>query len=147
MLSVVPISSVQDSVGPICRNVSDAAIILSAIAGSDPLDERTSSQPSEIPDYRKALIGDGLKNVRIGVPRLFMTDVEDNRKKAFDEALETMKELGATIIDPADFPNAVELQADIASREFFNLETDIKVGAFEGCKHTEMFLRRRLSMI
>lgn len=123
---VVPISSVQDTVGPICRNVSDAAIILSVIAGSDPLDERTSGQPSEIPDYRKALKSDGLRSVRIGVPRLFMKDVDDNKKKSFDEALETMRGLGATIVDPAEFPNAVELQAEITAREFSSLETDLK---------------------
>ncbi|GJJ14714.1 hypothetical protein Clacol_008981 [Clathrus columnatus] len=116
----------QDSVGPMCRCVSDAAVILSSIVGPDPLDEITLSQPSETLDYSKALDTNGLRGVRIGVPRLFQSENE-NITKAFNEALEVMRELGATIIDPADFPNAVELRAYIPTGRLVVMEADFKV--------------------
>lgn len=113
-----------------CRNVADAAIILSAIAGPDPLDPVSLTQPSVIPDYKQALNKNGLQNVRIGVPRLFQVSlVDENITKAFNEALETLKELGATIIDPAEFPNALELKANAREREKIVMETDFKVSA------------------
>ncbi|KAF8161613.1 amidase signature enzyme [Crassisporium funariophilum] len=105
---VVPISSHQDSVGPMCRSIADAALVLNYIVGPDPLDEFTLFQPKEIPDYTKALDANALKGVRVGVPRLFQGSDEDIITD-FNAALETMKELGAEIVDPANFPNAEEL--------------------------------------
>ena len=54
-----------------CRTVEDAAIMLSVIAGPDPMDEVTTSQPMPVPNYRDALKKDALKGARLGVPRLF----------------------------------------------------------------------------
>lgn len=128
---MIPVSSNQDTVGPMCRNVSDAASILSVIAGPDPLDPITFNQPTEIPDYKQALVKEGLQGIRIGVPRLFRESPPDeNITKAFNAALETMKELGAIIIDPADFPNAHELRANLRTREMLVMETDFKVNRY-----------------
>ncbi|KDR73359.1 hypothetical protein GALMADRAFT_101041 [Galerina marginata CBS 339.88] len=121
---VIPISSHQDTVGPMCRTVADAAVVLNYIVGPDPLDEITLSQPKEIPDYTKALDVNALKGIRVGVPRLFQGKDEDIITD-FNAALETMKELGAVIVDPADFPNAADLVAN--KGEDLVLRADLKV--------------------
>ncbi|KAF8511980.1 amidase signature enzyme [Gautieria morchelliformis] len=121
---VIPISSHQDTVGPMCRSVADAAIILSVIAGPDPLDNYTVIQPEPVPDFTKALQKHALKGVRLGVPRLFQgSDV--NILAAFNASLEIMKELGATIVDSADFPDADEILA--SQNETTVLSVDFKV--------------------
>jgi amidase len=111
---VIPISSHQDTVGPLCRSVADAAIVLSAIAGFDSLDNYTSAIPQPVPDYTKALQKNALKGKRIGVPRkLFLdpvySEVPQCQLDAFEEALETIKALGATVVDHADIPSAMDL--------------------------------------
>ncbi|KAF8528712.1 amidase signature domain-containing protein [Gautieria morchelliformis] len=121
---VIPISSHQDTVGPICRSVADAAAILSVIAGPDPLDNFTLVQPQPVPDFSKALQKHALKGVRLGVPRLFQGS-DMNIIAAFNASLEVMKELGATIVDPADFPDAQELMA--SQNETTVLSVDFKV--------------------
>ncbi|KAF8493345.1 amidase signature enzyme [Gautieria morchelliformis] len=121
---VIPISSHQDTVGPMCRSVADAATILSVIAGPDPLDNFTLVQPSPVPDFTKALKPDALKGVRLGVPRLFQPQ-DVNIVAAFNASLEIFKELGATIVDPADFPDAQELL--VSNNETTVLNVDFKV--------------------
>ena len=107
-----------------CRCVADAAAILSVIAGPDPLDNYTLVQPKHIPDFVKALKKNALDGVRLGVPRLFQSQ-DTNIIAAFNASLETMKELGATIVDPADFPDAEELLA--SKNESLVLSVDFKV--------------------
>jgi amidase len=108
---IIPISRTQDTAGPMARTVRDAAILLGAIAGVDKNDAATASCKAE-GDYTKFLDKDGLKGVRLGVPRkLFM-----RRSKAaqeviavFEEALKTLVSLGAELVDPADIPNQERL--------------------------------------
>ncbi|KAI0292041.1 amidase signature enzyme [Multifurca ochricompacta] len=120
---VIPISENQDTVGPMTRSVADAAIILTIIAGRDPLDNHTLASPARVPDFTKALKKDALKGVRLGVPRRFLSG-DPNIDKAFDASLVTLKELGAIIVDPAEFPDADEL---LASRnETVVLKADLK---------------------
>ncbi|KDQ56681.1 hypothetical protein JAAARDRAFT_36172 [Jaapia argillacea MUCL 33604] len=121
---VIPISSHQDTVGPMTRCVADAAILLNAIVGLDARDIYTFAQPSILPDYTKALDRNALKGARIGIPRCFeLLDV--NTKAAFDEAVEVMKNLGAEIVDPAEFSNAKELREK--EYETVVLTSDFKV--------------------
>ncbi|KAF8575027.1 amidase signature enzyme [Ramaria rubella] len=121
---VIPLSSHQDSVGPMCRSVADAATILSVIAGPDPLDNFTLVQPKPVPDFTRALNPNALKGVRLGVPRLFQGD-DENIIAAFNASLEVLKELGATIVDPADLPDAEEILA--SNNESTVLSVDFKV--------------------
>jgi amidase len=121
---VVPISSHQDTVGPMTRSVADGAIILSVIAGRDLSDDATLAQPELVPDYRKALDAQALRGVRLGVPRLFL-GTDENIIAAFDDAIEVIRKLGAVVIDPAEFPDAQELKASTA--ESTVLSTDFKV--------------------
>ncbi|OAX42252.1 amidase signature enzyme [Rhizopogon vinicolor AM-OR11-026] len=121
---VIPISSHQDTAGPMCRSVTDAALLLSVIAGPDPRDEATLHQPGVLPDYMKALDPNALKGKRLGVPRMFLRDI-DTILEAFDASLDVFRALGAEIVDPAEFPCAEEMKESQA--ETIVLKTDFKV--------------------
>lgn len=112
------------------RSITDAAIVLSIIAGKDPNDDFTLAQPAVVPDFTEALNKHALEGKRIGVPRrVFLDDsISGNDPSvniAFDQALEVIKSLGATVIDPADLPSADEILA--SDNEKVVLETDFKV--------------------
>jgi amidase len=106
------------------RSVADAATILSVIAGPDPLDTFTLTQPHPVPDYRKALNPHALRGVRLGVPRKFQ-GTDENIITAFNASIEIIKNLGAVVVDPAEFPNTDELLA--SENEDVILSTDFKV--------------------
>ena len=94
---VLPMSWQFDHPGPIARTVEDAAILLEAIAGYDPDDFATV--PVAVPDYRTAL-GGGVKGLRIGVPRdQFFGLLDGEVLVAVEEALETLRGLGAEVFD------------------------------------------------
>ncbi|KAJ7060966.1 amidase signature enzyme [Mycena amicta] len=124
---VVPISQHQDTVGPLARTVTDAALVLNAIAGKDSADNYTSAQPATVPDYTAGLNKDALKGVRLGVPRAVFLDPKFGPipgANAFKTALQTMKDLGAVITDPADVASAEDsLDSPAASTV---LHTDLK---------------------
>lgn len=121
---VIPISSHQDTVGPMTRSVADAAAILTVIAGRDPLDNFTLVQPEVVPDFSQALNTDALKGARLGIPRLFQGN-DPNILKAFNESVEIIKGLGAIIVDPAEFPDATEIRQ--SNNESIVLTADFKV--------------------
>src|SRR5438270_607448 len=67
---IVPIAHSQDTAGPMCRTVSDAAILLSTLAGIDSRDDATKASGGKfLVDYTKSLDANGLKGARIGVHR------------------------------------------------------------------------------
>ena len=71
---VTAYASSLDQVGPVTRTVEDAAVLLQALAGVDPRDGTTLDAP--VPDYRASL-RDGLKGMRIGLPREYYIDGTD----------------------------------------------------------------------
>lgn len=90
---VVPISHSQDTAGPITRNVRDAAIMLTAMAGSDAQDSATADADKWRGDYAIGLSVDALKGMRIGVIRAPNADAA-----LFDAAIAKLKEGGAEIV-------------------------------------------------
>ncbi|KZT28519.1 amidase signature enzyme [Neolentinus lepideus HHB14362 ss-1] len=113
---VIPISEHQDTVGPLTRSVSDAAIVLSIIAGPDPNDNFTLAQPNRVPQYERALSTSALQGARLGVPRAMFLEpaysgLDNTVLSAFEVALETLKSLGAIIVDPANIPSAYQIYA------------------------------------
>jgi len=127
---VIPISEHQDTVGPLTRSMTDAAIVLSIIAGKDPNDNFTLAQPAVVPDFTKALDKNALKGKRIGVPRrVFLNDSitgnDPSINVEFEKALQTIKALGATVVDPADLPSAEEFVT--SNNETIVLNVDFKV--------------------
>ena len=109
-----------------CRSVADCALVLAAIAGRDPRDNYTLSQPEEVPDYARALRRDGLRGARLGVPRRVLGEVDVNVLAAFDAAVEQVRALGATVVDPADFAEGWDYD-EVWAREEVVLCGDFKV--------------------
>jgi aspartyl-tRNA(Asn)/glutamyl-tRNA(Gln) amidotransferase subunit A len=94
---VVAFASSLDQVGPLAKTVRDAALIMNAIAGSDPQDTTCLDQP--VPDYTAAL-GRDLHGIRLGLPREYMVKgVDPQVKKAVDAAVQHLQTLGAEIIE------------------------------------------------
>ncbi|KDR74826.1 hypothetical protein GALMADRAFT_269063 [Galerina marginata CBS 339.88] len=127
---IIFISEHQDTVGPMTRSMTDAAIVLSVIAGTDTNDNFTSAQPNVVPDYTQALNKNAFKGKRIGVPRRVFFDTTISRNDpyvnvVFEEALATIKSLGATVVDPADLPSAEEIMD--SDDEDFVLKVDFKI--------------------
>ena len=104
---VIPISHSQDTVGPMARTVRDTAILLGALVGPDPRDPATTQRAGELHvDYMQFLDADGLRGARIGVPRQVYFGYSPEADAVVEEAIRTMRKLGATIVDPADIPTA-----------------------------------------
>src|SRR5271169_2097293 len=99
---IIPISHSQDTAGPMCRTVRDAAILLGALTGVDPRDSATiGSQGKSFTDYARFCDPDGLKGARIGVARKYF-GFSDTVDALMEQALGVMKQKGATLVDPAD---------------------------------------------
>lgn len=108
---VIPLAHSQDSVGPLARTVQDAAIVLEAIAGPDPRDPASMQPRSPHVAYTSCLDPDGLRGARIGVPRDVYWGYSSHADRIAEQAIETMRSRGATIIDPADIPTARQMSA------------------------------------
>jgi aspartyl-tRNA(Asn)/glutamyl-tRNA(Gln) amidotransferase subunit A len=104
---ILPLSDSLDHVGPITRSVRDAAAMLQVIAGHDPNDPTSSSEP--VPDYSAAL-GRDLKGVRIGIIRELGRDITAEVAQSFDGAMRTLERLGA-IVDEVSVPSIDEASA------------------------------------
>jgi amidase len=102
---IIPIAHSQDTAGPMARTVTDAAILLAAMAGVDGQDPATKgSRKRGGNNYLKLLDRDGLRGARIGVARN-MAGTNPRVIKIFEHCIEVLKHLGAIIVDPADVPN------------------------------------------
>lgn len=107
---IVPLALTFDTGGPMARNVYDVAASLGVMAGVDPADPATQKSKGKFEkDYTKFLKIGALKGARIGVARDFMgQDPETDR--VMEEAIASMKKLGAVVIDPIKYPDYI-LQA------------------------------------
>ncbi len=106
---VVPIAASQDTAGPMCRTVTDAAILLTALAGKDPRDPATAAAEG-IADYAHGLDADALAGARIGVVRTQGFGKNPAVDAIFDGAVAAIKKLGATVIDPVDLAWSKEIE-------------------------------------
>lgn len=101
---IIPISHTQDTAGPMCRTVRDAATLLSVLAGVDPEDKATAeSTGKSVADYTRFLDAKGLRGARIGVARNYF-GFHDAVDAVLGEALNALKREGAILIDPAEVP-------------------------------------------
>lgn len=109
---LLPLSWSLDHAGPLTRCVEDAAIVLQAIAGRDPLDASSIDEP--VPDYR-ATLRDGVKGLRIGLPdRFFFEGLDANVETSVREAVRVLESLGA-IVEPVSLPYAGDLPAAVTA--------------------------------
>jgi amidase len=101
---IIPISHTQDTAGPMCRTVTDAAILLGVLTGTDSRDNATKAATGKsFADYTKFLDANGLKGARIGVHRKAF-GFNDAVDRLIGDCIDIMKRRGATIVDPADIP-------------------------------------------
>ncbi len=92
---LVAFASSLDQIGPITKDVKDAAILLSIIAGHDEKDSTSIDIPKK--DYTKALKND-VKGLKIGVPKEFFGEgINEEVKTALNNAIEEYRKLGATV--------------------------------------------------
>lgn len=120
---IVPISHSQDTAGPITRTVEDAAIILSVIAGTDPLDPATAEADARRVDYRAALDAGSLRGTRIGVAR-FLTGYHAGTDAVFERSLDALRRAGAVLVEIEQGPDTDAL----GEAEFAVLLTELKTG-------------------
>ncbi|HEY6463883.1 MAG TPA: amidase [Polyangiaceae bacterium] len=119
---IIPISHTQDTAGPMARTVADAAILLAAFAGADPADPATA-HIGVLPPAQ--LARGGVRGKRIGVLRPGW--MGPSVKPAFEGAMETLRRLGAVLVDleppkpPPEYDDAeltvllYELKTDLAA--------------------------------
>ncbi len=94
---LVAFASSLDQIGPLTRDVEDAALLLQHMAGHDPMDATSLAEP--VPDFSAALTGD-IKGMRLGLPREFFVEgLDPEVEAAVRGAVETCRELGAEIVE------------------------------------------------
>jgi len=101
---IVPITSDQDTSGPMARNVTDAAVLLGAMTGVDPNDAATAAQTGHaFTDYTQFLDANALQGARIGVWRVGTYDptISPEVDAIMNSTVATLQAKGATIVDPA----------------------------------------------
>jgi aspartyl-tRNA(Asn)/glutamyl-tRNA(Gln) amidotransferase subunit A len=93
----VAFASSLDQIGPLTKNVTDAATLLGVLSGHDRRD--STSIPVPVPDYTRALTGD-VKGLKIGLPREYLVGgLDPEVKAAVDAAVKKFSELGAEIVE------------------------------------------------
>jgi aspartyl-tRNA(Asn)/glutamyl-tRNA(Gln) amidotransferase subunit A len=94
---LIAFASSLDQIGPFARSVEDAALVLEAMAGHDPLDATSSDRPNDVRrDFDK-----GVKGMRLGVPREYseVEGMEPGVNAAVREAIKALEKAGAEIVD------------------------------------------------
>jgi amidase len=95
---IIPIAASQDTAGPMTRTVTDAALMLAAMAGVDADDPKTKEGAGKAVDYAAALVKDGLKGMRLGVARNFFGS-GDGVDAVIEKELAVLRAQGAILVD------------------------------------------------
>lgn len=134
---IVPLSLTEDTVGPMTRTVTEAALFTDVMAGYDPADPKTSESVRQTPhaegkQYTDYLNEAGLNGASIGVYRDYVGPAEDEEDEevakdarqvedVFNEALAELESAGATIVDPVETPpDELVNEANVDSGDEFN---------------------------
>jgi amidase len=122
---IVPISHTQDTAGPMCRSVADAAALLGVLAGRDRRDAATDGAPSTAhADYSRFLDPKGLAGARIGIARnLFLS--HERVVALAEDGIQAMKAEGAVIVDPTDMPHKDDLDKPEFEVLLFEFKADL----------------------
>ena len=123
---VIPISHTQDTAGPMCRTVADAATLLGAMTGVDERDEATqASRDKALTDYTQFLDPAGLKGAKIGVFHPRSLEDHPHTDRVLAESLSVLKSAGATVVDPVKLPNAGKFENDEFEVLLFEFKADL----------------------
>ncbi|MXX62808.1 MAG: amidase [Holophagales bacterium] len=133
---VIPISAVQDTAGPMARTVADAAALLGGMTGEDPLDQATAGSPvptdltRHLSELGSADRGEpdaaDLSSLRIGIGRQFF-DRDGRVDAVMEEAIETLRSLGAEIVDPVEIAH----RREVGRHEYEAMLYEFKAGLNE----------------
>ena len=145
---LIAFASSLDQIGPFARSVEDAALVLEAMAGHDPLDATSSDRPNDVRrDFDK-----GVKGMRLGVPREYydVEGMEPGVNAAVREALSVLETAGAELVD-VTLPHT-----DYGLAAYYIIapaECSSNLARFDGVKYgmsvqdvdniTEMYMRTR----
>ncbi|MEP6786927.1 MAG: amidase family protein, partial [Acidobacteriota bacterium] len=122
---IIPISHTQDTAGPMARTVSDAAILLGAIAGSDKRDPASAdADKKRAKDYTKFLDADGLKGARLGLLMVPPRQNAEAYKAYWQPFIDKLKAGGAVLVD-VTFPDYGPTQADRLAILQYEFKADI----------------------
>ncbi len=122
---IIPIAHSQDTAGPMVRTVTDAAILLNVLRS--PFGEVRGHRLPR--DYRAALQPGALRGARIGVDRRLFggaPSADADLNAVTERALETMRRLGATLIDPIDPPDTKSISDDELTVLFTEFKVDLE---------------------
>jgi amidase len=123
---IVPISHTQDTAGPMCRTVRDAALLLGVMAGIDARDPATSGSTGKaLVDYTAVLNPDGLRGARIGVLRGPFAGYSVVTDMVINDAIDVLKQQGAVIIDPAELAHATAYADDEQAVLLYEFKADL----------------------
>jgi aspartyl-tRNA(Asn)/glutamyl-tRNA(Gln) amidotransferase subunit A len=99
---LVAFASSLDQIGPLAKDVTDAAVLLGAISGHDRRDSTSMEAP--VPDYTRSLVPD-VREMRVGVPKeYFIRGMQPEVEKAVRAAIDELASLGAEIV-PLSLPH------------------------------------------
>ena len=122
---IIPIAHSQDTAGPMARTVRDAAILLNALAGTDPLDTATAESKGKISgDYSRFLDPNGLRGTRIGVARKYF-GFNDAVDDLINSVMEQIKRQGAVLVDPADLESHGKFDDSELTVLLYELKADL----------------------
>lgn len=111
---IIPIAHSQDTAGPMCRTVTDAALLLTAM----------QSARGERVDFARGLQAGALRGARIGVARAKLFGYSPATDRLIETALSVLRDAGAVLVDPADIPHVGEYD----DAEFTVLLYEFKAG-------------------
>ena len=123
-------ASSLDQIGPMTKCVRDAALLLGIVSGRDDMDSTSSSEP--VPDYLAGL-GEGMKGLRVGLPKEYFIPGMDSKVRArVEEAIRRCEQLGARVADVSlpMTPHAVAVYYVIACAE-----ASANLGRFDGVRY------------
>ncbi|MFO1208676.1 MAG: Asp-tRNA(Asn)/Glu-tRNA(Gln) amidotransferase subunit GatA [Amaricoccus sp.] len=147
---IVAFASSLDQAGPLAKTVRDAAIMLKAMAGHDPMD--STSSPEAVPDFEAALVGD-LRGKRIGIPKEYRVEGMPAEIEAlWTKGAEMLRDAGAEIVEislphtkyalPAYYVIApAEASSNLARYDGVRYGRRARIGANEGI--TALYERTR----
>ena len=94
---LIPMTSSLDQIGPLTKNVRDAALVLNIISGKDKFD--STAIDMDVPDFTKNL-DKGIGGIKIGVPKeYFGGGIEREVREKIDSTISKLNDLGCKIID------------------------------------------------
>ena len=122
---IIPISSTQDTAGPMTRTVADAAALLGAMTGIDPSDSASAESDTTLvqQDFTRFLDPTALQGARIGVARNFL-GWHPRIDLAMEAAFQTLRAQGADLVDTAGLPS----HAALGNAEFQVMLYEFKAG-------------------